>query len=179
MIAATTAAIPATAAKAEPAQSTGFPSYSYVGTLTPRDNPHWCLTAGGPPVHDGTPVFMLPCVKGNLDQQWFAGRVGGTGEVGFLGIAQLRLAKVRGLPRGVYLTDTGRPNPRKYAWTFFFTQFKGLWHVWVLNGHRDVYLTAPSHLKFSARKPIQAIWTDPSSPSGSQDQLWRFTWKKN
>lgn len=180
------ASVMATAAVAVPASASPvraaapIPSYSYVGPITPRDNPHWCLTAGGPPFRDGSPVLIQPCVKNNLSQQWFAGRVGSVGEIGFVGAAQLRLAAVRTLLSTAYLTDAeGHPNPRKYNWTLYYINVRGLWKVETVVGKgRPVYLTVPSHLKVT-RRPVSATWVNSVSAGGKWDQLWHFHWVRN
>ena len=177
------ALLPGVSASASPARAanTPIPSYSYVGPLTPRDNPHWCLTAGGPPFRDGSPVLVRPCVKNDLEQQWFAGRIGNIGEIGFVSAAQLRMAALRTLISTAYLTDAeNHPNPRKYNWTLLFSNVHGLWKVETVVGRgRTVYLTLPSHLKAGTRRPVSATWAGVQPAGGKWDQLWHFHWVRN
>lgn len=167
-----------------PARPAQIHSWSYHGVLSPRDNAHWCLTSAILPTGDHIPVYILPCaeVPPFPWQQWFAGRLGtpsrGVGEIGSIANPEWRLAKQR-LVSGAVLTDSEQhPNPRKFTWIIDFTEYKGLWLVWMPIGRKDLYLTVPSHLVFSKKHPIVPQWSARTT-SDKWDQLWRINWKEN
>jgi hypothetical protein len=168
-------ALPADAATHTPAVK----SWSYVGPIHPRDNPHWCLTAAETTDQDGSPVFLLPCVNKFINQQWFAGHIGfprvGIGEIGYVGNPALRFGR-RSPWWTAILIDENKIKPRRDILVLNFSNQGGdLWRIWWGSGKNEYFLSVPSHVKRGQQ--IQPRWQKLGAKN--MDQLWAIPFKEN
>jgi hypothetical protein len=162
------AAVWAPTSPTAPAQA----AYTAAGVIRPADNPHWCLTRPDKLVNNAK-LSVLPCVKGDAAQSFFAWRIPQAGGIDVNGSPDFQVA-LKGIGTAVLLTNIS--DPSKYTTVIAFTPYEKGWLVDVKIGKRVRFMTVPASLK--GAKPIAALWLYGDS-SNKKTQEWLFEpWKK-
>jgi hypothetical protein len=138
------------------------------GTIRPVGNGHYCLTWLHPQ-HDGDAVFVLPCVTGDAQQQWYMYRTAGVGQINTLAVPSYVIGQNGRTDRNVRLFDYDTDMTKGPVMFVHFNLYENGWLINIFIGKSPLFATVPSHLQ--AGKTYIPTWSAGSS-SNKKTQEW-------